>query len=62
VLAPWVTEALTVPVSPAVAPVVAEAAPVVQKVRQSKATDAKTEKTLTDKTPFRRSSKTATAQ
>lgn len=61
VLAPWVNEALAVPVSPVVIPVVAEAAPVVQKSRKSKATDTKTEKTLTDKTPRKRSPKTPTA-
>ena len=61
VLAPWVTESLTVPVSPAVSPVVTEAAPVVKKARKSKATDTKTEKPLTDKTPSKRSPKIATA-
>jgi hypothetical protein len=64
-LAPWVTEALAVPVSPVLAPVVpsvTEAAPVLQKIRKSsKATDTKTEKTATDKTPRKRSPKTATA-
>jgi hypothetical protein len=57
VLAPWVTEALTVPVSPTVAPVVAEvfeAAPVVKKSRKPKATKV----TAQDKTPRKRSPKT----
>jgi hypothetical protein len=57
VLAPWVTEALTVPVSPTVAPVVAEvfeAAPVVKKSRKPKATKVTAQK----KTPRKRSPKT----
>ncbi len=54
VLASWVTESLAIPVSPAVAPVV-------KKARKSKATDTKTEKPLTDKTPRKRSPKTTTA-
>ena len=64
VLAPWVTEALAVPVSPVLAPVLAEvteAAPVVKRTRKSKGTDTKTEKTLTDKTPRKRSPKTTAA-
>jgi hypothetical protein len=54
VLAPGVTESLTVPVSPAVVPVV-------KKTRKSKTTDTKTEKPLTDKTPRKRSPKTTAA-
>jgi hypothetical protein len=60
VLAPWVTEALAVPVSPVLAPVLAEvteAAPVVKKTRKSKATEG----TAQDKTPRKRSPKTTTA-
>jgi hypothetical protein len=59
VLAPLITEAQPIPVSPAVVPVlveVTEAAPVVKKTRQSKATVTKTEKT-----PRKRSPKTPTA-
>jgi hypothetical protein len=59
VLASSVTETLTVPVSTAVAPVLAEAAPVVKKSRKSKATEG----TAQGKTPRKRSPKTtATAQ
>jgi hypothetical protein len=66
-IAPFLAEVESVPVSPAVAPVVAEgteAAPVVKKARQSKTTNIKAEKTATDKTPRKRSSKRpkATAQ
>ena len=60
VLAPWVTEALTVPVSSAVVPVVpsvTEAASVVKKTRKPK----NTEETAQDKTPRKRSPKTPTA-
>jgi hypothetical protein len=60
VLAPWVAEAEAVPVSPAVAPVVAEvseAAPMVKKARKPKST----EKTAQDKTPRKRSPKTTAA-
>jgi hypothetical protein len=58
-LAPFVAEA--VPISPAVAPVVAErteAAPVVKKSRKPKATEV----TAMDKTPRKRSQMTATAR
>jgi hypothetical protein len=60
VLAPWVTEALAVPVSPVLAPVLAEvteAAPVVKKTRKPK----NTEETAQDKTPRKRSPKKAAA-
>jgi hypothetical protein len=62
VLAPGVTEALTVPVSPAVDPVlveVTEAAPVLKKARQS--TKATGTKKAADKTPRKRSPKTTAA-
>ena len=58
-IAPFFAEAKAVPVNLTILPVVAEAAPVVQKSRKSKATDTMTEKTLTDKTPRRRSQKKA---
>jgi hypothetical protein len=61
VLAPWVTEAEAVPVSPTVVPMVpsvTEAAPVVKKTRKSKATEG----TAQDKTPRKRSQRTATAR
>jgi hypothetical protein len=61
VLAPWVNESLTVPVSPAVVPVlveVTEAAPVLKKTRKPK----NTEETAQDKSPRKRSPKTAAAQ
>jgi hypothetical protein len=60
VLTPWVNEALAVPVSSAVAPVVAEvtdAAPVVKETRKSKVT----EETAQGKTPRKRSPKPAAA-
>jgi hypothetical protein len=59
-LAPFFAEAEAAPVSPATLPVVAgvtEAAPVVKKTRKSEAT----EETAQDKTPRKRSPKTATA-
>ncbi|MCG9890641.1 MAG: hypothetical protein MH252_06175 [Thermosynechococcaceae cyanobacterium MS004] len=62
VLAPWVAESLTVPVSPAVAPVVpsvTDAAPVPTKARQAAKTSGN--RKALDKTPRRRSPKTTTA-
>jgi hypothetical protein len=59
VIAPWVNEAEAVPVSPVILPVVVEvteAAPVVKKTRKPKATEV----TAQDKTPRKRSPKTAT--
>lgn len=59
-IAPFITEALAVSVSPAVIPVVpsvTKTAPVVKKTRKPKVT----EETAQDKTPRKRSPKTATA-
>jgi hypothetical protein len=59
-IAPWVTEALAVPVNPVVAPVVTEAAPVLKKARKS--TKAADTKNSVENTPRKRSPKTKAAQ